>query len=293
MKKHNPLFSIIVPTRNRPEQLLNCLNSIACLNYPKDHFEILIVDDGSQAYPASVIKRFKDRLDIILIEQSRSGPAAARNAGARKAKGSYLAFTDDDCMPAQDWLERLRDRFERNPNDAIGGRTVNALPDNPFAATSQIIIDAVYGYKNRDPEKALFFASNNLALPARVFRAVGGFHPGFVTSEDREFCDRLVWKGYGMVYDPEIVIYHAHDLGLASFWRQHLGYGRGALRFRRTRATRRNRPMEFEPLSFYADLFLFPLSKPGRKNRALIEGLLIMSQFSSLLGYLSETRFKG
>jgi GT2 family glycosyltransferase len=95
-------------------------------------------------------------------------------------------------------------RYARTPDHMLGGRALNALPDNLFSTTSQLMTDAVYAYYNDDPRQAHFFTTNNLALPADRFRAIGGFDTTFplAASEDREFCDRWLHHGYQMTYAP-------------------------------------------------------------------------------------------
>ena len=109
-----------------------------------DSFEVIVVDDGSPSPPDAVVQRFRDRLDISLLTAVHGGPAAARNHGAQRAAGEFLAFTDDDCRPAPDWLQALVARCAAAPDHIIGGRTVNALTANPYAVTSQLILDVVY-----------------------------------------------------------------------------------------------------------------------------------------------------
>src|SRR5436309_2951814 len=138
MGKSQPFFSIIIPTEARPKQLAACLESICCLEYPDDRFEVLVVDDGSATPPETVVASFRDKIDVTLLTQPHAGPAAARNAGAQRARGTFLAFTDDDCMPKVDWLERFAARLVKTPDHLIGGRTLNALPDNPYSTASQI-----------------------------------------------------------------------------------------------------------------------------------------------------------
>ena len=72
------LFSIVTPTYNRPERLATCLQSIAQLDYPRDRFEVIVVDDGSKTPIEPVITPLRDRLNITLLKQLNSGPAAAR-----------------------------------------------------------------------------------------------------------------------------------------------------------------------------------------------------------------------
>ncbi len=226
-----PFFSIVVPTYSRPKQLATCLQALTRLNYPRDRFEVIIVDDGSETPLKTVIALFCKQMNVKLISQANAGPAMARNTGAARAKGEYLAFTDDDCIVAPDWLKFLAARFVNTPDHLIGGRTLNNLPNNPYSTTSQLIVDIVYRQYNADPNKASFFASNNLAIATHLFHYVGGFDSSFRTSEDREFCERWLSYGFQMIYVQEAVIYHAHHLNFRTFCQQHFNYGRGAHRF--------------------------------------------------------------
>src|SRR5262245_19683629 len=106
------LVSVVIPTYNRPSQLTQCLEGLSALTYPHTGFEVIIVDDGSPTDLTTVIARFRDRLDLTLLRQPRGGPGAARNAGAAVARGGILAFLDDDCCPAKDWLLRLAAYFD-------------------------------------------------------------------------------------------------------------------------------------------------------------------------------------
>src|SRR5215469_7673983 len=92
-KVHYNTFSIIIPTYKRPTQLATCLEAVNGLDYPKDSFEVLVVDDGSQDPPQELVQRFAHRIQIQLIKKSHAGPAAGRNTGAQHARGELLAFT--------------------------------------------------------------------------------------------------------------------------------------------------------------------------------------------------------
>ncbi len=141
MKSDFPFFSIIIPTYSRPKQLSVCLESLTQLEYPRDRFEVLVVDDGSQMPLTDAVARISNTLNVVLLSQPNSGPASARNTGAFQAKGQFLVFTDDDCRPVSTWLKNLASRFASAPDHAIGGHTINALPDNPYSTASQILID--------------------------------------------------------------------------------------------------------------------------------------------------------
>lgn len=289
LSSHPVDFSVIVPTYARPEQLAACLGALARLDYPRDRFEVIVVDDASEMPPEAVVVSFRDRLNVTLVTQSHAGPAAARNTGAARARGEFLAFTDDDCTPAPDWLQALAGRFAATPDRAVGGQMRNALPENPYSTASQFLLAYLYSYYNSDVSGARFFASMNLAMPADRFRAIGGFDTSFPTAaaEDRELCDRWLHHGYQMTYAPQAIIYHTHRLTLRSFWRQHFHYGRGAFAFHRARARRGSDSIRVEPLSFYLDLLRYPFSHDGGRA-ALLAALLGLSQVANVVGFMWE-----
>lgn len=253
MKDKIPFFSVIIPTYNRAALLSDCLSSLTNSTYPRDQFEVIIVDDGGTESLEPVVTRFQQRLSIKLVTQPNQGPAAARNTGARIAAGNYFAFTDDDCEPASDWLDRLAYRIRISEPRIVGGKTINKLVTNPYSVTSQLIVDVVYAHYNETADNALFFASNNFAVPAAQFHALGGFESSFICSEDRELCDRWLHNGFRMTYEPNAIVYHGHRLSLGKFCRQHFGYGRGAYRYHSLRARRGSGQFSVER-RFYGNL---------------------------------------
>jgi GT2 family glycosyltransferase len=223
-----PLCTVVIPTRHRPQLLRECLRSIAECDYPRDRLEVLVVDDGE-----SLDGDFGGPLEINVLHTPGRGPAAARNAAARTASGTILAFTDDDCRVDRDWLRVLAAPLRDAPRRAAGGHTANALHGNRWSAASQRIIDLVYAYYNADPEHARFLTTNNLAVPTEAFRDVDGFDESFRTAEDRDFCRRWLARGLEIAYVRGAVVHHAHAMTLTAFLRQHFDYGRGAFRFHR------------------------------------------------------------
>jgi GT2 family glycosyltransferase len=291
MKRKLPYFSVIIPTYNRPRELRWCLRALSSLDYPRDRVEIIVVDDGNNVSVGSVVASFEDRLNVTLVRQRHAGPAAARNTGAMRARGEFLVFTDDDCAPAPDWLQRLAARFVHGSHQAVGGKTINALRGNRYSVASQIVVDYLCRWYNTDPERARFSSSNNVAIPAKAFRAIGGFDTTFTRAagEDREFCDRLLYHGYALVYAPEVLVCHLHSLTLATFLKQHFKYGRGSFRFHQAERTRYNlKRVRLQPLSFYHQLVKAPFFAEADQHAFMLSGLLLMSQVSTGVGYLWE-----
>jgi glycosyltransferase involved in cell wall biosynthesis len=288
-------FSIIIPTRGRPAQLTVCLDALARLHYPRDRFEVIVVDDGSDQPPEPVVAAFRERLDVTLLRQPHAGPASARNRGAAQARGQFLALTDDDCAPAADWLEKLAARFAASPGSMIGGRTLNALTGNPYAAASQLLVDYIYSYYNADPNRARFFTSNNMALPIERFRQIGGFDQTLPAGagEDRELCDRWLYHGYAMQYAPEVIVHHRHVMGLNGFCRQHFHYGRAACYFHEVRARRGGGPLRVEPPSFYVNLLRHPFRHGAPPRRLTLASLMALSQAANAAGFFWERGTRG
>jgi len=287
MKSDCPLFSIIIPTHARPKQLGACLQSLVQLDYPRDRFEVIVVDDGSPCSLQAVTDAYCDQIDVILLKQPHAGPATARNNGARRARGQFLAFTDDDCRPAPGWLRALAARFAHTPNHAIGGRAINLLGNNPYSVSSQLLVTYLANYYNADPNRAYFLTSNNLALPTAHFCALGGFNTDYARAgaEDRDLCDRWYHHGYPISYASEVIVYHDHHLNLPKFYQQHFNYGRGAYQFHRARARRNCGRIKLEPWPFYKNMLFYPSSHAGKRQALRVMLLLIGSQVANLTGF--------
>jgi glycosyltransferase involved in cell wall biosynthesis len=288
MSQLPPMFTVVIPTYDRPRQLANCLSAMAEIDYPRDRFQVIVVDDESPEAPEEVIDAFRDRLDLTLIVQPHGGPAIARNTGAARARGEFLAFTDDDCTPAPDWLWRFAARFADAPDHAIGGRVINRLPDNVYSTASQALVDYLYAYFSS--RQGRFFTSNNLAVATARFRAIGGFHISIPlpAAEDREFCIRWVRHGQPLLYAHEAVIHHAHVLDFSRFWRQHFNYGRGAYYFRKLVRQESDERVRLEPLTFYSNLLLFPLARRKAPHAVWVSLLLGISQVANASGFFYE-----
>ncbi len=281
-------FSVIIPTYDRPEALENCLESLTRSKFPVKQFEVIVVDDGTVPPLLPVLRHFERSLQIRGLRQSRQGPAAARNHGARAADGRFLAFTDDDCLPDPGWLEAYRKIFAEDETVLAGGRTVNALQSNPYATASQVIQDLVYAYYNPDPENARFFASNNMAVSRAGFHAVGGFHAGFRTSEDRELCARWIRTGRRLRYVPDAVVRHAHRLTLWKFWKQHFCYGRGAARFYKTQKQASRSSSTIETGFYTFCLRCLPMLFKREKGGLALMALLGVWQLANTAGFFFE-----
>ena len=286
----DPFVSIVVPTYRRPARLAACLGALASLEYPRARLEVIVVDDGSGTPPRDVVDAARPTVPVSLLCADHQGPAAARNAGSRRAEGQFLCFTDDDCAPAAGWVRAFVDRFRASPDAMLGGHTVNALAGNVYSATSQLLVDYLYGHYNADPDDARFFASNNLAAPTARFREIGGFDATFPlpAAEDREMCLRWRQLGGRLAYAPEAVVHHSHPLTFRTFFRQHFNYGRGAFHLHALRARQLQERIRVEPLAFYLRLVSAAFRSHPDRGAAMMTILLATSQVANAAGFFRE-----
>lgn len=280
-----PFFSVIVPTYDRPEALTACVQAIRQLDYPQDRFEVIIVDDGSPVPVRSFGYHLQDDLIIRILRQSNAGPASARNMGAEHARGDMLAFTDDDCIPTTRWLRELAQSANEAPTGLVGGRTINGLVDNLYSIASQIIVDEAYAYSLSRDSDLRFFASNNMAVSAKIFHESGGFDSSFRISEDRDFCHRWIRRGHPLVYAPKALVHHHHRLTLTTFCRQHFNYGRGAYQFYHTRKRGGRSLLKPDP-RFYASVVRRACCTPWSPKSLRMAGLMGLWQVANLAGFV-------
>lgn len=291
-RREGPIISVIVPTYDRPQALGRCLRALAAQRFPRSRFEVLVCDDGSMppvsAQHAELIAELDATMQIRVVRQENAGPAAARNRGATLARGRYLAFTDDDCEPAPEWLARLDRRFDVNPDLLLGGGMRNGLAANSCTTATQVIMEFVYAHHWRYTRVRLF-STSNLSLPAAGFHAIGGFSPDFpdAAGEDYDLCVRWQESGGQAEYVHDAFITHHHALTFRAYLRQHFGYGRGLLRVRRRQRLRGRRKRMPGP-GFYLRLVLHPLRRWQSPMAWLCALLIAMSQAATVLGAVIE-----
>jgi GT2 family glycosyltransferase len=279
-----PRFSIVIPTFNRPAQLARCIESIGKLETPGNWVEIIVVNDGGEAPDEAQLLSLARGIEMQIISQSRRGPGAARNRGVANARGEHIAFLDDDCHLPADWCNVLSSAVHEAGNCMIGGHTLNHLESNLLSEASQTLVDYVYGYYNDpDANRTPLFTSNNMIVPAMTFRALGGFDESFRTAEDRELCRRWHERGLRIVFDPALVVLHAHRLSLQSLLRQHFSYGRGALAYWQKKSAAL-RDLKIEPLRFYVGMLSFPF-KARRRHAPLLSLLIGITQVANAAGF--------
>ena len=288
-----PLVSVVIPTYSRPRQLLHCLDAFCSQTMPPSEFELVVVDDGSPVPLDAIVASFQSRLNVRLLRQPNAGPSAARNRGVREARGEFIAFTDDDCLPEPAWLNMLLQEARSRPHALVGGTTVNGLKGDFFAATSQLIVDFVYEHFNANPDDGYFLASNNILCSRAWFQEMGGFDESFPRAggEDRDFCDRWRMRGWPITWQSAARVEHRHGQSFRQFVDLYIRYGRGAYRYQAIRKERGSGSMR-EDLSFHKTLprrVWRHLKQRGRVSSGIATvAALSVWQFANAAGFLLE-----
>lgn len=215
------ILSVVIPARDAEDTLPACLTALREQTLPPDHYELIVVDDGSRDGTAQVAAEHGAQL----IRQDTSGPAAARNAGAQAARGDLLVFTDADCAPAPDFLETISALFD-DP-DLIGAKGAYRTRQTGWTAR---FVQGEYEHKYERMarfEQIDFIDTYAAAYRRGVFLENKGFDARFTTAsvEDQEFSFRLARKGYRLVFAPQAVVYHRHDRTVLEYLRRKYGIG--------------------------------------------------------------------
>jgi glycosyltransferase involved in cell wall biosynthesis len=218
-------YSVIVPAYNAGKTIGVCLGALSRQSVDAADYEVIVVDDGSKDDTAEIVKTFSVRY----LHQANRGPAAARNHGAREARGEIILFTDSDCVPSADWIAAMTKPFGDADVVAVKGayRTNQRSLTARFA---QVEFEERFDLLKRAPSIDMV-DTYSAAYRADVFRQTGGFDESFpvANNEDTELSYKLSRMGRKMVFKPDAMVTHLnHPATLGryarlKFWR---GYWR-------------------------------------------------------------------
>jgi glycosyltransferase involved in cell wall biosynthesis len=183
------------------EHVGRCLEALRAQSHPAEHTELIVVDNGSVDETRG---RVRDHDVTLLVERSRRSPYAARNAGLAQATGDVVAFTDSDCVPAKDWLERGLACLEHEAADLIAGQVSFSYRRRPRAAE---LLDAI---TNLDQARSVaqrgVAKTGNLFVARRVFDEIGRFDDRRRSGGDVSFTARATGAGFTLLYADDAVV---------------------------------------------------------------------------------------
>lgn len=193
-------ISVVIPTYKRPRLLTRSLEALAEQTFTD--FEVIIVSDGPDQYSRQIAVSWKyaSLMEVRYIAlPAKKGPAAARNAGWRAANASFIAFTDDDCIPDPDWLQNLWQEWNGEAVMAFTGKLIVPVSEKPTD----------YEWNTAQLEKADFITAN-CACTRQTLEKVNGFDEQFETAwrEDSDLQFRLLQENVPILHLDEAVVVH-------------------------------------------------------------------------------------
>jgi glycosyltransferase involved in cell wall biosynthesis len=244
-----PRLTVIIPTRDRPQRVRDCLDRILANSYPHDRYEILVIDNApSSDETARVVREYGRTFPVRYGREDRSGSASARNRGMVLAEDELVVFTDDDAIVDRDWLAEIARAFVRHPEaSAITGTLLPRELETP----AQLWFEQYGGFSrgfeprtfnltdHRDdgplyPYSAgIFGTGNNMSFRLSALRDVGGFDPALgngtpaLGGVDSEALLRVVLSGLTLVYEPSAIVWHIHRPDYEGLRKQVHDYGVG------------------------------------------------------------------
>ena len=221
------IFSIIVPVYNRPKEIDELLASLVKQQY-SDHFEVLIVEDGSTDTCQHYIKKYTSQLDLKYFFKENTGAGQSRNFGMQQAKGTYYIILDSDVLLPKQYLAEVSKGLEENYTEAFGGPdaahesfTVLQKAIN-YSMTAVLTTGGIRGKKKAvgrfQPR------SFNLGISKKAFDLTQGF-ADLKVGEDIDFTFRLWAKGCETQLIENAYVYHKRRSSIEQFFKQTFAFG--------------------------------------------------------------------
>jgi glycosyltransferase involved in cell wall biosynthesis len=225
-------LSLIVPVYNRPDEVLELLQSLANQN-DKD-FELIVVEDGSSVPCEDICNQFKGEFPIQYFFKENTGPGLSRNYGMEKAVGDYCIFLDSDCVLPPQYIQEVRSFLMTNPVDAFGGPDA---ADKGFSHNQKAINYAMTsffttgGIRGASEKLEKFHPrSFNMGITKEVYEKTGGF-PNIryaytkAAGEDLDFSIQILKAGFKTALIPKAFVYHKRRASVQQFARQVYNFG--------------------------------------------------------------------
>jgi glycosyltransferase involved in cell wall biosynthesis len=247
----SPKYSIVVPVYNRPDEINELLESLACQSY--HNFEVIVVEDGSQVRCDKIVDLYRDKLKIQYFFKPNSGPGPSRNFGFTQALGDYFIVFDSDCIIPSTYLASVEEALKVHHWDAWGGPD-KAHPNFTilqramgYTMSSVLTTGGIRGAKRMvgkfQPR------SFNMGLSRKVFEKTGGFKFTHF-AEDIELSIRMHKDGFKVGLIPDAFVFHKRRTDFRQFYHQVFNFGRGRA------LVGRMHPREIKATHWFPSLFL-------------------------------------
>ncbi|KKR11054.1 MAG: Glycosyl transferase family 2 [Microgenomates group bacterium GW2011_GWA2_39_19] len=214
--KKLPSVSIMIPTFNRKAVLVEALLSLNNIDYPKNLFEVVVVNDGSSDGTEKAVNAIKEKInyDLKYFNEKRKGISHAKNIAINKSRGEVIVSTDDDCLFEKAWLKKLIEPLNDPKIGAVGGpdraiRNENVLAKSiDFAFSSFIGSGGIHGRFIKIKLGNAYPPGCNMAFKRDVVKKIGLFDETLAPGEDTDFNHRIEKAGYKLDYVSDAFVWH-------------------------------------------------------------------------------------
>lgn len=214
-----PQVSVVVPAYNAAAVIGNCLAALQRQTYPAECYEVIVVDDGSQDETAALAAAAAS-----VVSEGKRGKSGARNLGAEHARGEILLFTDADCEPVPEWIERMVAPFLCDPAVAGVKGAYLSRQSEYIARFTQVEVEERYDRMARE-ETINFIDTYAAGYRRATFLEHNGFDESLPEVEDQDLSFRLARAGHKMVFVPDARVYHQHTTSAGDYFRRKFAIG--------------------------------------------------------------------
>lgn len=223
-----PFVTVVVPVRNAPQRIRHCIEALLNQTYPRERYEVIVVDNGSHDTTPQVIQSYPV---TMLVADSMPTPYLARNAGIRHASGEIIALIDANCTPTAQWMHHGVGVLQAESADMAGGRvTFTFSPSKTVAEMADAVLSVNMKYSIEHYRACM---TGNLFVRRHVVDAVGMFPQHIRSGGDMLWTRRATSAGFTLVYAPDAEVcyparrlvpllkkYYRTGLGAPEVWRQ-------------------------------------------------------------------------
>ena len=291
-----PLVSVLVPMRNEERYIEACLRSLAGQDYPRDRFEVLVIDGASTDRSRDLAQQFAaaGEIDMRILDNRAQKTAPGLNIGLEAARGEVIVRVDAHAEVWPDFLSQSIATLRETDADAVGG-PIESVAEGLVGEAIALAMSSPFGVGNaafRYSQDAQYTDTVAFAAYRRdVFERIGGFAEDIDFGEDDEFNYRLGDFGGKIFLSPKIrSIYHTRS-SLPALFRQYRAYGRAKVQVLR-RHPAQARLRQFVPASFVGVLgglsLASPFLRPLRRALPLVMGLYLLAAVAASLSVASR-----
>jgi len=225
-----PRISVVVPFHDSEAFIQDCVTALLAQRYPRDRFEIVVIDNNSRDQSAAIVRRYPD---VRLLSESTPGSYAARNRGVRESSGEIIAFTDSDCAPDPGWLESIAAALAAPEVCVVQGRQRFAF-ESPGLSMMADYETAKAAYTFSSGRKEIYYGyTNNMAVRRSAFDKTGPFDE-WMRGADVIFVQRAIdaYSCGAIRYAPDMCVRHLEITSVWTWFRKMHIYGHSFRRYR-------------------------------------------------------------